>query len=91
MTYANEADVLNVTLFGKTAKEWRGENPDLKGNMRDYASIEQLIVLVNLENFNASFIAQGIEQRDRLFKLNEIARSQLKAFLNTVLRSLKDF
>ena len=91
MTYASEADVLNVALFGKTAKDWKGENPDLKGNMRDYASIEQLIVLVNLENLNASFIEQGIEQRDRLFKLNDIARSQLKAFLNNKnIRNLED-
>lgn len=82
ITYANEADVLNVALFGKTAREWKNENPDLKGNMRDFATIEQLIVLVNLENFNASFIEQGFKQRDRLMKLNEIARSQLKAFLN---------
>lgn len=83
ITYASEADVLNVALFGKTAKEWKGENPDLKGNMRDYASIEQLIVLVNLENLNANFIEQGLEQRNRLLKLNEIARNQLKAFLNS--------
>jgi hypothetical protein len=82
VTYASEADVLNVALFGKTSREWKNENPDLSGNMRDYASIEQLIVLVNLENFNASFIKQGLEQRDRVLKLNDIARGQLKAFLN---------
>ncbi len=82
MTYANEADVLNVALFGKTAKEWKNENPELKGNMRDYATIEQLIVLVNLENMNANFIEQGLEQRERLLKLNNLARNQLKAFLN---------
>jgi hypothetical protein len=82
ITYATEADVLNVALFGKTAKTWRDENQELKGNIRDYASIEQLIVLVNLENMNANFIAQGLEQRDRLLKLNSIARQQLKTFLN---------
>lgn len=82
ITYASEADVLNVALFGKTAKEWKNENPGLSGNIRDNASIEQLIVLVNLENFNASFIKQGLDQRERLLKLNDIARSQLKAFLD---------
>ncbi|MDI6915759.1 MAG: KilA-N domain-containing protein [Desulfitobacteriaceae bacterium] len=65
-TYANEADLLNVALFGKSAKEWRDENPNLKGNIRDYASIEQLIVMVNLENINAHLIEQGMEQRKRL-------------------------
>ena len=90
--YANEADVLNVALFGNTAKDWRSENPDLKGNIRDYASIEQLIVMVNLENMNANFIEQGLEQRDRLIRLNNIARSQLKAFLNNKsVEHLKNF
>ena len=82
ITYANEADVLNVALFGKTAKEWRNENPNLKGNIRDYATIQQLIVMVNLENMNANFIQQGLEQKDRLFKLNNLARMQLTSFLN---------
>ncbi|MBU3161051.1 KilA-N domain-containing protein [Clostridium frigoris] len=81
-TYANEADVLNVALFGKTAREWRNENPDAKGNIRDYATIEQLIVLVNLENLNANFIEKGMEQRQRLMDLNKIARTQLKSLLN---------
>lgn len=81
-TYANEADVLNVALFGKTAREWRNENPDAKGNIRDYATIEQLIVLVNLENLNANFIEKGMEQRQRLMELNKIARTQLKSLLN---------
>ena len=80
-TYANEADILNVALFGKFAKEWRDENPDLKGNIRDYASIEQLIVMVNLENINAHLIEQGMEQRKRLLELNKIARSQLQLLL----------
>jgi len=82
ITYANEADVLNVALFGKTAKEWRVENPALKGNIRDYATIEQLIVMVNLENMNASFIQQGLVQAERLLALNEIARKQLISFLD---------
>lgn len=82
ITYANEADVLNVALFGKSAKEWRSENPQLNGNIRDYATIEQLIVLVNLENMNANFIQQGLEQSDRLLKLNSMARQQLKALIN---------
>ena len=82
-TYANEADVLNVALFGKSAKEWRNDNPEVKGNLRDYATIEQLIVLVNLENLNANFIEKGMEQRQRLIELNKIARAQLKSLLNS--------
>jgi hypothetical protein len=82
ITYANEADVLNMALFGKTAKEWRNDNSDLKGNIRDYATIEQLIVMVNLENMNANFIEKGLEQNQRLIELNKIARAQLKSLLN---------
>jgi len=82
ITYANEADVLNMALFGKTAKEWRTENPHLKGNIRDCATIEQLIVMVNLENMNANFIEQGLKQKQRLIELNKIARVQLKSLLN---------
>ena len=82
ITYANEADVLNMALFGKTAKEWRNENQDLKGNIRDYATIEQLIVMVNLENMSANFIEQGLEQKQRLIELNKIARAQLKSLMN---------
>ena len=74
--YASETDVLNVALFGKTAKEWKEENPDLYGNMRDYANILQLVILVNLENLNAELINQGIEQSKRLERLNEIAKKQ---------------
>ena len=81
ITYANEADVLNVALFGKTAKQWRNENPNLKGNIRDCATIEQLIVMVNLENMNANFIEQGLMQKQRLIELNNIARAQLKSLL----------
>lgn len=81
--YADEADTLNVAIFGKTAKEWRAENPDQKGNIRDIASIEQLVVLSNLESINAMFIQQEIKQVDRLLKLNEIAIVQMKSLINT--------
>ena len=75
--YANEADVLNVALFGITAKQWREANPDLKGNIRDYASINQLICLANMENLNAVFINKGLSQSDRLKELNRIAIQQM--------------
>ena len=78
LIYANEADVLNVALFGMTAKEWRDTNPDLKGNIRDYANINQLICLSNMENLNAVFINKGMPQRDRLIELNKIAIQQMK-------------
>ena len=77
LIYAEEADVLNVALFGITAKEWRDANPDKKGNMRDYATINQLICLSNLENINAVFISDGIAQRERLKRLNQIAIKQM--------------
>ncbi len=77
LIYAEEADVLNVALFGITAKEWRDANPGKKGNMRDYATINQLICLSNMENLNAVFINEGIPQRDRLHKLNKIAIQQM--------------
>lgn len=76
--YANEADILNVALFGMTAKEWKDKNPDLKGNMRDYANILQLVILSNLENINAELINQGVSQRQRLERLNEIAKKQFE-------------
>ena len=76
--YANEADILNMALFGMTAKEWREENPNLKGNIRDYADISQLVCLSNLENLNAVFINKGMKQSDRLGKLNSIAIEQMK-------------
>ena len=76
--YANEADILNMALFGMTAKEWRDENPNLKGNIRDYADISQLVCLSNLENLNAVFINEGMKQSDRLEKLNSIAIEQMK-------------
>lgn len=75
--YANEADVLNVAMFGITAKQWREANPDLKGNIRDYATVNELICLSNMENLNAVFIEQGIFQSERLIKLNQIAIHQM--------------
>ena len=75
--YANEADVLNVAMFGMTAKQWREANPKLKGNIRDYATINELICLSNMENLNAVFIEQGMPQRVRLVKLNQIAIHQM--------------
>ena len=76
--YANEADVLNVAMCGITAKQWREENPEKKGNIRDYATINELICLSNMENLNAVFIDQGIPQKERLIKLNQIAIQQMK-------------
>jgi len=75
--YADEADVLNIALFGKTAKEWRRENPNEKGNIRDYASINELICLSNMENINAVLINDGIPQKERLLRLNKIAIQQM--------------
>ena len=77
MIYANEADVLNVAMFGMTAKQWRDAHPDLKGNIRDYASISELICLSNMENLNAVFIEQGMPQSERLLSLNRIAIHQM--------------
>ena len=76
--YANEADVLNVALFGMTAKEWRDQNPNLKGNIRDYATINELICLSNMENINAVLINDNVSQPDRLIKLNQIAIQQMR-------------
>lgn len=81
--YANEADVLNMALFGKTAKHWRDENPDKKGNIRDYANVSQLVCLANLENLNAVFIDEGMPQSERLLKLNQIAIGQMQILLRT--------
>lgn len=80
--YANEADVLNVALFGKTAKQWRDENPGKKGNIRDYATIEQLLVIANMESYNAILIEQGVSQKDRLKLLNQMARTQITVLQN---------
>jgi hypothetical protein len=78
ITYATEADVLNVALFGQTAKQWRDANPKLIGNMREYATVEQLLVLANIEGMNAEFIHMGIAQSERLKRLNEIAIRQMQ-------------
>jgi hypothetical protein len=80
--YANEADLLNVALFGKTALQWRSENPDAEGNIRDYANIEQLVVLSNMESINAVLIRQGLQQSERLFQLNKIAIAQMTSLVN---------
>jgi hypothetical protein len=79
--YANEADLLNVALFGKTAAQWRSENPDSKGNIRDLASLEQLVVLSNMESINALLIRQGLPQNERLLQLNSTAITQIKSLL----------
>ncbi len=90
ITYANEADVLNVALFGQIAKQWRDGNPTLEGNMRDYATVEQLLVLANIEGMNAELIHMGLSQGERLKRLNEIAIRQMQV-LTTVpaLKQLK--
>ena len=75
--YASEADMLNVALFNKRAKQWRDENPTLKGNMRDYASLNELLVLANMESYNAMLISKGVEQKERMIELRALARSQL--------------
>lgn len=77
MTYASEADVLNVALFGHTAAEWRRANPGGQGNVRDHASVEQLLVLANIEGMNAELIHMGLAQGERLKRLNEIAIRQM--------------
>jgi len=82
IVYANEADVLNMALFGMTAREWRDKNPDLKGNIRDYANVSQLVCLSNLESLNAVFINDGISQSERLVKLNAVAISQMQILMD---------
>lgn len=86
--YANEADLLNVALFGITAKEWRDDNPDKSGNIRDYATLEQLVVLSNMESINALLIRQRLPQTERLIQLNKVAITQMKSLLesNTIKR-----
>jgi len=89
MTYASEADVLNVALFGQTARQWREDNPLLDGNMRDHATIEQLLVLANIEGMNAAFIHMGLSQGERLTRLNEIAIRQMQVLTaNATVRQL---
>jgi hypothetical protein len=75
--YANEADLLNVALFGQTAKQWREANPNIEGNMRDYATLEQLLILANLESMNAELIHLQLSPSERLKRLNDMARRQL--------------
>ena len=88
--YASEADLLNVALFGKTALDWRTENPDRKGNIRDEATLEQLVVLSNLESINAVLIYQGLSQADRLVQLNKIAITQMRSLVqNATMKQLK--
>ena len=88
--YATEADMLNVALFGKTAKQWRDENPKAQGNLRDEATIEQLVVLSNMESINAVLIHQGLPQNQRLLQLNKIAITQMKSLVaNNSIKKLK--
>ncbi len=88
--YANEADMLNVALFGKTAQEWKQENPEKKGNIRDYANIEQLVILTNMESINAVLIRRELTQSDRLINLNDVARTQMKSLMtNPTMKKLK--
>lgn len=89
IVYAEEADVLNVALFGKTAKDWRNENPDKQGNIRDYAEISQLICLSNLENINAVLINEQLSQQERLVKLHDIAVHQMTVLTQTNGKLLK--
>ena len=91
ITYANEADLLNVALFGQTAKQWRQGNANLNGNIREYATIEQLLVLANIESMNAELIHMGLSQADRLKRLNEIAIRQMQVLTATsVIKQLKE-
>ena len=87
-TYANEADMLNVVLFGKTAKQWKDENPSAKGNMRDEATLNQLLVLANLESYNTILINQGKNQRQRMELLRQLAVQQLRTLETVELRNL---
>ena len=75
--YASEADMLNVALFNKTAKEWREENKNIKGNIRDYAGLNELLVLANMESYNAILIEKGLEQKERMIELRKLARNQM--------------
>lgn len=88
--YADEADLLNVALFGQTAKQWREAHPDAEGNIRDHAPLEQLVVLTNLESLNSVLVRQGLPQSERLMKLNEIAITQMRSLLsNSNVKRLK--
>ncbi|EFI41360.1 KilA-N domain-containing protein [Peptoniphilus sp. oral taxon 386] len=87
--YASEADMLNVALFNKRAKQWREENPDLKGNMRDYASLNELLVLANMESYNAILIGKGMEQKERMIELRKLARTQIVSLEKLNKKSIK--
>ncbi len=89
--YANEADMLNVALFNKRAKQWREENPNLKGNMRDYANLNELLVLANMESYNAVLIRKGVGQKERMMELRNLARTQMLSLenLNSEIKKLK--
>lgn len=89
--YANEADMLNVALFDKRAKQWREENPNLKGNMRDYANLNELLVLANMESYNAILIRKGVGQKERMMGLRNLARTQMISLenLNSEIKKLK--
>lgn len=89
ITYATEADLLNVALFGQTARQWRDANPTLEGNVREYASVEQLLVLANLEALNAEFIHMSLPQPERLKRLNQIAIRQMQTLTTAALRPLE--
>ena len=89
--YASEADMLNVALFNKRAKEWREENPKLKGNIRDYASLNELLVLANMESYNAILIEKGIEQKERMIELRNLGRAQLLSLENISNIDIKKF
>ena len=90
LIYADEADLLNTALFGLTAKEWRERNPKLSGNIRDYAGLEQLVVLSNLESINALLIKQGLPQSERLIQLNKTAIAQMKTLVeNRAIKKLE--
>ena len=88
IVYADEADVLNVAMFGMTAQEWRDANPDKKGNIRDYATINELICLSNLESLNSVFINDGLPQSERLMRLNKVAISQMKVLSEVTDRTI---
>ncbi len=91
--YASKADMLNVALFNKRAKEWRNENPNLKGNMRDYASLNELLVLANMESYNAILIGKGLDQKERMIELRKLARTQfmsIEKLNNTGMKNLEN-
>ena len=89
-TNASEADLLNLALFGITASEWRKSNVELKGNIRDYASVEQLLVLANMESYNSTLIEEGFDQQERIIKLNDMARNQIKVLQRNNLKTLEN-